>query len=147
MLGIKSIHWPRDYTTYRELSSGRYDLSILKKYQAITDITTVPFYSQLDKVHTGSKFILTVRDKALWLKTMKIVNRIWRKHANANFVTSFMMRYCEDFPFYGWRTLPRVIYRKTHERCIEFQRKATYGGISFPNVDGLSRVTTRIWIM
>ena len=68
MLGIPSRHWPHDRQTYHELANGVYRLSILEKYDAVTDITLAPFYAQLDKEYPGSKFILTIRDKKDWAR-------------------------------------------------------------------------------
>jgi hypothetical protein len=69
ILGFDSIHYPGDAETYRELSSGSTDLTVMKNYDALTDITTVPYYQQLDKTYPGSKFILTIRDKESWLQS------------------------------------------------------------------------------
>ena len=60
MLGIPAKHWPHDRETYHELANGVYRLSILEKYDAVTDVTLAPFYAQLDQEYPGSKFILTV---------------------------------------------------------------------------------------
>jgi hypothetical protein len=70
-LGISVAHYPDDETTLRELIEGNYDFSLLQKLDGITDITVSAFYPQLDKLFPGSKFILTVRDKESWLKSMK----------------------------------------------------------------------------
>jgi hypothetical protein len=69
-LGISSIHFPCDQTTYRELSEGNYRLSILNSYRAATDISVSPFYPQLDREYPGGKFILTVRDIESWLDSV-----------------------------------------------------------------------------
>jgi hypothetical protein len=71
MLGIKTIHFPHDQVTYDELRKGNYRLSILEKYQGITDIPVVPYYAQFDKVYPGSKFILTVREIGPWLNSLE----------------------------------------------------------------------------
>jgi hypothetical protein len=73
-LGIKSIHFPNDVQTYHELMEARYNLTVLKTYQGITDTPVVPIYPQLDKIYPGSKFILTIRDKESWLNS---VQRHW----------------------------------------------------------------------
>jgi hypothetical protein len=70
-LGINAVHYPDDETTLRELIEGNYDFALLKKFDGITDITVSAFYPQLDKLFPGSKFILTVRDKNDWLKSME----------------------------------------------------------------------------
>ena len=69
-LGIKTIHYPHDETTQRELLSGTGKLSLLKRYQGIVDISVVPFYRQLDSAYPNSKFILTVRERESWLKSV-----------------------------------------------------------------------------
>ncbi len=69
-LGINTIHYPYDAVTQRELEMGSGMLSVLNNYQAIVDISVVPFYRQLDLVYPGSRFILTVRDIAGWLTSV-----------------------------------------------------------------------------
>ncbi len=71
ILGINVAHYPDDETTFTELTSGKYNLSILDDYDGITDITVAPFYVHLDKLYPNSKFILTVRDKEAWLKSLE----------------------------------------------------------------------------
>lgn len=71
ILGIKTIHYPDDDTTLRELIEGNYNLSLLQHFDGITDITVSPFYPQLDELFPNSKFILTVRNKAEWLKSLE----------------------------------------------------------------------------
>ena len=70
-LGIRSIHFPSDPTTYRELSAGIYRLTILERFRAVTDISVSPFYAQLDKTYPNSKFILTIRDLDSWLESIR----------------------------------------------------------------------------
>lgn len=67
VLGYDCSHYPIDEDTYTELSHAQYDLTLLKYYDGLTDITTAPFYREFDKLYPGSKFILTVRDKESWL--------------------------------------------------------------------------------
>src|SRR5215208_2900112 len=69
ILGIKTIHFPHDETTYCELTSGEYRLSILNEYDGAADTPIAPYYAQLDMVYPDSKFILTVRDKNSWLRS------------------------------------------------------------------------------
>lgn len=70
-LGYRIAHFPTDRSTVRELSRGRVQLSILRECDGITDITTIPFYKQLDTEYPGSKFILTVRDMESWLGSIE----------------------------------------------------------------------------
>lgn len=71
MLGINVIHYPDNDTILQELITGNYNFSILHDYDGITDITVAPFYAQLDQIFPNSKFILTVRDKESWLKSLE----------------------------------------------------------------------------
>ena len=71
ILGIKTIHYPDDDTTLRELVEGNYNLSLLQHFDAITDITVSPFYPQLDELFPNSKYILTVRNKTEWLRSLE----------------------------------------------------------------------------
>ena len=71
IMGIHVIHYPNDEKTLKELRTGNYNLSILNDWEGITDITVAPYYAQLDKMYPDSKFILTVRDKESWLKSMQ----------------------------------------------------------------------------
>ncbi len=71
VLGFDTSHYPIDEDTYTELANGQYDLTLLKYYDGLTDITTVPYYQQLDRAYPGSKFVLTVRDKDSWLRSCR----------------------------------------------------------------------------
>ncbi|HBJ34419.1 MAG TPA: hypothetical protein DDZ51_06570 [Planctomycetaceae bacterium] len=67
MLGIRTKWYPQDYQTYCELLMANYRLSILEKYDGLTDTPVVPYYAQFDSLYPGSRFVLTVRNKQLWL--------------------------------------------------------------------------------
>ena len=69
--GVRTQWYPSDSATFEELLSGRYRLSVLEQYQAITDTPVVPFYKQFDALFPQSKFILTVRKKAAWLDSCR----------------------------------------------------------------------------
>jgi hypothetical protein len=71
MLGFKVAHYPDDEITLKELMAGKYNFSLLKDFDGITDITVAPYYAQLDKLFPDSKFILTIRDKESWLRSVE----------------------------------------------------------------------------
>ncbi|MGV9141858.1 MAG: sulfotransferase family protein, partial [Promethearchaeota archaeon] len=71
ILGFNVIHYPDDPLTFKELSSGNYNLSLLNDYDGIADITVSPYFAQLDKIYPNSKFILTIREKESWLRSLK----------------------------------------------------------------------------
>ena len=104
LLGVRAIHYPHDATTYEELRSANYRLSILREYQAILDIPVAPFYAQLDAAWPGAKFILTVRDREAWLRSAEVH---WR----------LLMQWWENFPEF--------------KRFHEFISACTYGSIGF----------------
>lgn len=84
ILGIRSIHFPHDEQTFAELKRGEYRLSVLRDYQSATDTPVSPFYAQLDRAWPGSKFILTVRDKASWLRSAEAHWRVLKEGPRAN---------------------------------------------------------------
>ena len=71
MLGFKVAHYPDDEITLKELMAEKYNFSILNDFDGITDITVAPFYAQLDNLFPDSKFILTIRDKESWLRSVE----------------------------------------------------------------------------
>lgn len=72
LLGVRTIHFPFDEDTYLKLTNGRVDLAILDVYQGVVDIPVAPFYKQLDAAYPGSRFVLTVRDAAPWLRSVEL---------------------------------------------------------------------------
>ena len=84
MLGIKTIHYPHDQKTYDDLTNGNYRLSVLEEYQGIVDISVAPFYAQLDRIYPDSKFILTVRNKDSWLRSIEIHWRLMMDRCNSD---------------------------------------------------------------
>jgi hypothetical protein len=81
-LGIPTKDMPCEPKTLIELRSGTYQLSILEKYRAVTDIPVAPYYAELDHCYPNSKFILTVRDVESWLRSLEAdwkFSEGWRK--------------------------------------------------------------------
>jgi hypothetical protein len=99
ILGVPTIHNPHDDRTRRELQSGRPKLTVLERYQAVTDIPVAPYYAQLDRLYPGSKFILTVRDVDSWIESTR---NHWR-----------LIPSWEADPFYGF--LHAAVYG-----CLQF---------------------------
>jgi hypothetical protein len=69
ILGFSSRHYADDETTVRELRNGNYELSILKEYDALTNLPACATFAQLDLAFPASKFVLTVRDLDDWLSS------------------------------------------------------------------------------
>lgn len=70
LLGFNVIYSPDDEVTLTEVMGENYNFSILKDFDGITDIAVAPFYAQLDNLFPDSKFILTIRDKESWIKSL-----------------------------------------------------------------------------
>ncbi len=83
-LGFKSIHFPLDDKLFEQLKQKDFDLEILEEYQAITDITVIPFYKQLFNQYPASKFILTCRDLEDWILSMRIHWASGHRHSPLN---------------------------------------------------------------
>ena len=49
---------------------GRFPL--LEHHDGLTDIVTIPCLAELDALHPGSRFVLTVRAKEDWLRSMQV---------------------------------------------------------------------------
>jgi len=69
MLGLRSVHFPHDPVTVRQLREGKYDLDVMKNCDAVSDVPIPAIFPQLDKAFPGSKFIHTVRDRSSWLQS------------------------------------------------------------------------------
>jgi hypothetical protein len=104
LLGVRTVHYPYDDRTFERLTNGDYRLDILEEYQGVVDIPVAPYYAQLDKVYPGSRFILTVREKGAWLRS---IETHWR----------LMMGWWHRFPQF--------------KRFQEFLSAAVYGSIGF----------------
>jgi hypothetical protein len=104
LLGYRTVHFPYDDATYRELRGGNYHLSILRTLDGIVDIPVAPYYAQLDAAWPGSKFVLTVRALDPWLRSAELH---WQ----------LMMDWWNNFPDF--------------RRFMEFISAAVYGTVEF----------------
>jgi Sulfotransferase domain len=74
-LGLRSIHFPSDPRTRREVlgqlanARTRLRLSVLRSCDALTDTPVCSTFEALDAGYPGSRFVLTVRDKEAWLRS------------------------------------------------------------------------------
>jgi hypothetical protein len=81
LLGLDSIHGPYDPQTRRELMSflatggNRLRLSVLRHHHGLTDVPAPVAFEALDAAYSGSRFILTVRDREGWLRSCEA---FWR---------------------------------------------------------------------
>ncbi|MCP2729838.1 sulfotransferase family protein [Limnofasciculus baicalensis] len=70
-LGIHVLHSLNEEIILKELMAGKYNLSIFNEFDGITATAVAPFFPQLDQMFPDSKFILTVRDRESWLKSVE----------------------------------------------------------------------------
>lgn len=71
VLGFDTVHYPTDRGTLDALVRGDARFPALEHYDGMTDITVAPYFEDLDRLHPGSKFVLTVRDEESWLRSCK----------------------------------------------------------------------------
>ncbi len=73
LLGYDSAHWPSAHwakAVYEEMvTNGR--SRTLERYYAASDLPITLLFKELDRAYPGSKFILTIRDEASWLNSVK----------------------------------------------------------------------------
>ncbi|MGW7069879.1 sulfotransferase family protein [Streptomyces sp. NPDC054855] len=118
VLGYNVVHYPADEDTYRTLLRGDARFPLLTRHDGITDITTVPYVAQLDRAWPGAKFVLTVRDEALWLRSCA---RHWSRPPHRK--TEYGERYLSLQLFlraavYGCHTFDEDRFRHVHRRHL-----------------------------
>lgn len=69
VLGWDTVHYPTDAESLDAMARGDGDFPLLRHYDGLTDITTIPFLRELDERFPGSKFVLTTREPVAWLKS------------------------------------------------------------------------------
>lgn len=70
-LGFRVMHYPNDRASLAAMARGDGRFPLLEYYDGLTDIVTIPFLTELDALHPGSRFILTVRERQSWLRSME----------------------------------------------------------------------------
>ncbi|OON82741.1 sulfotransferase family protein [Streptomyces tsukubensis] len=76
-LGRDTLHYPTDRAALDTLTRGDARFPHLDHYAGMTDITVVPYFRELDRIWPESKFVLTLRDDASWLRSCR---RHWAEH-------------------------------------------------------------------
>lgn len=94
ILRVRTKHYPNDRRTQSDLRSGQYRLSILERYQGVSDNPVAPFFAQFDSAFPDSKFILTVREKESWLRSVRAqyarLPEWWKQAPNARAYDEFV---------------------------------------------------------
>jgi hypothetical protein len=86
--------------------------ALLAKYDAFTHFPLVEQYADLDRRFPGSKFILTVREREDWLKSIEY--RLSLPAANASAASLALLR-----RVYGSETFDRELYSSAYDRYCE----------------------------
>jgi len=72
ILGLRSVHWPHDPETIRQLRAGDYNLKIMETCDIVSDIPIPAIFPQLDRAFPNAKFILTERARHSWLESERL---------------------------------------------------------------------------
>lgn len=70
ILGYKAIHYPKN-------------LNAVKNYDAAADISVAHSFKELDKKYPDAKFVLTVREKDPWIKSMRAHRILYPLHTRS----------------------------------------------------------------
>ncbi len=131
LLGYRTVHFPDDKVTQAEFfnffasQSEFIHLSILKDYDAITDTPACCLYKALDKSYSGSKFILTIREKESWLRSCQ---RFWRAvlvpliENEPDHPDNKYIRFINDTLYGPQDYNPERVYDTYHAEVIEYFR-------------------------
>ncbi|MGW2633897.1 sulfotransferase family protein [Streptomyces chattanoogensis] len=71
LLGYDVAHYPVDRASLDALARGDGRLPLLEHYDGLADVAAVPCFRELDALHRGARFILTVREKGSWLASLE----------------------------------------------------------------------------
>jgi len=72
LLGFNVVHYPTDQESFAVMARGDGRFPLLEHCDGLTDIVTIPYLAELDALHPGSRFVLTVRAKEDWLHSMQV---------------------------------------------------------------------------
>ncbi|MCT2546922.1 MULTISPECIES: sulfotransferase family protein [Streptomyces] len=71
LLGYDVAHYPIDRPSLDTLARGDGRFPLLEHYEGLVDVAAVPCFRELDALHRGARFIITVRDKESWLASLE----------------------------------------------------------------------------
>ena len=70
ILGIPILHYPDSKETFNLISEGKFLIPELSR-RGISDVMAATYYPQFDKQYPDSLFIMTIREKEAWLKSVQ----------------------------------------------------------------------------
>jgi hypothetical protein len=126
-LGLSTAHFPCDPWTqaeiYRHCRDGNRGLrlTVLERFDAITDSPVCCFYKDLDISYPNSKFILTVRQKQSWLRSCE---RYWKEGLVRAIESVPDRSYIEFIDFvdsrmYGTPTFDEQLFADAYDHYLE----------------------------
>ncbi len=71
MLGFPASHWIHHRELLRAISRGNFRFDLLRGYRAALDLPIPTVFRELDAAFPGSRFILTLREPARWLRSLR----------------------------------------------------------------------------
>jgi hypothetical protein len=72
LLGFDVVHYPTDRESFAAMARGDGRFPLLEHHDGLADIVTIPCLAELDALHPGSRFVLTVRAEEDWLRSMQV---------------------------------------------------------------------------
>ena len=126
MLGFRSVHFPCDSATreeiYRHFAAGATSLrlSLLDLVDAIVDTPVTCAYKALDRCYPGSRFILTTRDMASWLRSCE---RYWSQTLRPSLTPGSQNPYHQYIQFvnrrvYGTEGFDADLFERAYRRHL-----------------------------
>jgi hypothetical protein len=120
MLNIRSLHWPHDAATQRELMPYLADrrrpfaFSAAEFYQGLTDTPVVAVYRELAQRYPDARFILTGREREAWLHSCE---RAWETSVALQYAGE-LGPYCRaiNTAVYGRPDFCRETFAQVYER-------------------------------
>jgi hypothetical protein len=125
-LGFRSVHFPCDNATREEIyrhfaaGAGSLRLSLLDLVDAIVDTPVTCVYKALDRCYPGSRFILTTREMASWLRSCE---RYWSQTLRPSLAPDSTNPYHQYVQFvnrriYGTERFDAELFERAYRRHL-----------------------------
>jgi hypothetical protein len=115
ILGVNLVQYPQTFThQFQVILDGSYDFSLLDHFDGMFALAAALSYQKLDQLYPGSRFVLTLSDKQLWLQTMA---RQWPR------IGYFMQRSLSEIKFDHLHQLSDFYDRHIQEVKTYFQNR------------------------
>lgn len=126
VLGVDTVHYPIDDDSLRAMVDGTLDFQLMQSFDGITDITTIPYYQDLEQRYPDAKFVLTVRAEETWLKSCANHWRgrdPWPEITSPGHDTHMKVRRFLRAAVYGTYRFEPERFRRVYRRHVEDVRR------------------------